>query len=109
MVRRSAAAPAVPPLDLAAHRQRSGVSLEEVADRTKISKRFLLAIECGRYDELPGGIFTISYLKQYAQQVGYETRLLLDHYAQSLERPVESRPVRSDSGWRSLTRRFQIG
>jgi cytoskeletal protein RodZ len=56
------------------------VTLDQVIERTKISRRFLEAIEAGRYDELPGGVFSRSYLKQYAEAVGLETRLLLEHY-----------------------------
>jgi len=71
-------------LDLARFRKRAGVSLEEIVERTKISSRFLLAIEEGHYEQLPGGIFSTSYLRQYASAIGYDEDALVAHYAQKI-------------------------
>ena len=68
------------PLELGEFRQNRGLSLESIAETTKISTRFLRAIEDGEYSILPGGIFNTSYLRQYAAAVGYEEDVLLDHY-----------------------------
>jgi cytoskeletal protein RodZ len=70
----------VKPLRLAEIRLRSGRSLEEIADTTKISIRFLRAIEAEDFGQLPGGIFSRSYLRQYAEQVGIEASRLLETY-----------------------------
>ncbi|MFQ6672021.1 MAG: helix-turn-helix domain-containing protein, partial [Candidatus Tectimicrobiota bacterium] len=50
-------------------RERSlrGVSLQEVADATKISLRFLEALEADEYDVLPSRAFIIGFLRAYAQ------------------------------------------
>lgn len=68
------------PPDLAAVRQRKGISLREIADRTKISLRFLQAIEEGDFKTLPGGIYDRSYIRQYASAVGLEDTALLEYY-----------------------------
>lgn len=70
-------------LPLREHRLRARVSLEEIMARTKLSRRFLEAIEEGRYGELPGGVFTVSYIRQYAEAIGYDADLILDHWRQS--------------------------
>ena len=62
-----------------AHRLRGLVTLEEIAGVTKISKRFLEAIEDGAYRELPGGLFTTSYIRQYAELIGYDSGEILLH------------------------------
>ena len=67
-------------MDLRSARQRRGVSLEQIAETTKISIRFLRAIESEEYEKLPGGIFTTSYLRQYASAVGVEESRLLAYY-----------------------------
>ncbi|MGE5648527.1 MAG: helix-turn-helix domain-containing protein [Acidobacteriota bacterium] len=67
-------------LDLPAIRQHKGVSLRQIADTTKISMRFLLAIEKGDWKQLPGGIYNTSYIRQYARQIGYEETKLLAYY-----------------------------
>jgi cytoskeletal protein RodZ len=67
-------------LDLARSRKQEGISLEDIADQTKISLRFLQAIENEEFDKLPGGIFSTSYLKQYAGAIGYDETELLAYY-----------------------------
>lgn len=67
-------------MDLPALRQHRGISLREIADSTKISMRFLLAIEEGDFDQLPGGIYNTSYIRQYAREIGYEETKLLAYY-----------------------------
>jgi len=73
----------LPGLDLVRFRQSAGVSLEEIMERTKLSRRFLEAIETARYRELPGGVFDINYLRQYAAATGYDVSRLLEHYKRS--------------------------
>jgi cytoskeletal protein RodZ len=70
----------VPKLDLARSRKQEGILLEDIADQTKISLRFLQAIENEEFDKLPGGIFSTSYLRQYAAAIGYNETELLAHY-----------------------------
>jgi len=71
-------------LDLPALRQTKGISLRQIADTTKISLRFLQAIEQGEFDQLPGGIYTISYIRQYARAIDCEESQLLAYYRSSM-------------------------
>ncbi len=63
---------ALPPFCLSALRQQRGISLEEIANATKISLRFLRAIEAEDINELPEGVFRVSYVRQYANCVGVD-------------------------------------
>ena len=72
-------------LNLAETRMKSGRTLEQIADATKISIRFLRAIEAEEFSELPGGIFSRSYLRQYAGQIGIEASRLLETYRVRIE------------------------
>jgi cytoskeletal protein RodZ len=94
-------------LDLARFRKRSGVSLEEIANSTKISSRFLHAIEAERFDQLPGGIFSTSYLRQYAEAIGYDGDALLAFYNQKMN-PAEpiSKGPQTETATRSLLDRW---
>ncbi len=47
-----------------------GISLEEIAQHTKISTRMLEAIENDRFDLLPGGIFSRAFVMHYARYLG---------------------------------------
>ncbi len=69
--------------DLAAIRRRSGLSLEAIAESTKISIGYLRAIEEGRFDRLPGGIYDVSYLRQYARAIAYDEDELVCRYQQA--------------------------
>ena len=79
---------------LAAIRQERGVSLEQIAESTKISIRFLRAIEAEKFEELPGGIFRISYLKQYAKCVECDEGELLARFSDKMrsKETVEAPP-----------------
>lgn len=94
-------------LDLARFRTRAGVSLKAIADRTKIGLRFLQAIEGEQFEKLPGGIFSTSYLRQYAEAVGYDDRALVAFYNKkmNISEPI-SKPPQSESGGRRLLDRW---
>ena len=64
--------------DLAGIRTTRGLSLDEIARSTNITMRYLQAIERGEFEKLPGGIYTRSYIRQYAQAAGADEAMLLD-------------------------------
>ena len=51
-------------------RERLGVSLDQIAIETRISTRFLLAIENEDFRRLPGGIFNRGFIRTYAERIG---------------------------------------
>ncbi len=61
-------------------RQKSGVTLQEISQSTKITVRNLEAIERGDFARLPGGVYATSYIRQYARAIGYDEFELLAHY-----------------------------
>jgi cytoskeletal protein RodZ len=67
-------------LGLARIRRNRGLTLEHIADVTKISLRSLRAIECGEFQKLPGGIYNTSYIRQYARAIDFDPATLLAYY-----------------------------
>jgi cytoskeleton protein RodZ len=61
-------------------RELRGLTLREISDDTRISVRFLQAIEQERWDILPGGLFPKAFLKQYASHVGLDPERVLAEY-----------------------------
>jgi len=57
-----------------------GISLEQIAEVTKIGVSALRAIETGHFEQLPGGVYNINYIRQYAREVGVEESELLNQY-----------------------------
>lgn len=67
-------------LGLATIRQNRGISLEQIAESTKINIRSLRAIEGGEFEKLPGGIYNTSYIRQYAKAIDFDEAELLAFY-----------------------------
>lgn len=65
-------------------REERGIPLREISDETRISIRYLEAIESGDFKRLPGGIFNRSFVKAYARCVGYDEKKAVEAYARSL-------------------------
>jgi len=61
-------------------REERGIALREISDQTRISMRYLEAIESDDYKRLPGGIFNRSFVKAYAKCVGFDERQAIDGY-----------------------------
>jgi cytoskeletal protein RodZ len=67
-------------LGLATIRRNRGISLEQIAEATKINIRSLKAIEGGDFKKLPGGIYNTSYIRQYAKAIDFDEAELLAFY-----------------------------
>jgi cytoskeletal protein RodZ len=66
-----------------------GVSLREIAEGTKISVRFLQALEEDRLDVLPGGLFPRAFVRQYALFLGLDPdKVVTDFVAAYGEQPA---------------------
>jgi len=69
-------------------REMRGVSLAEISASTRISIRFLQAIENEDLSKLPGGIFTRSFVRTYARYLGLdEERVLADCQLAGKQKP----------------------
>ena len=53
-------------------REERGVSLRQIADATKIGLRALEALERNDISRLPGGIFSRSFVRSYAIEIGLD-------------------------------------
>ena len=62
-------------------RTRRGISLQDIADATKISSRMLRALETEEFDKLPGGIFNRGFVRAYARQVGLDPESAVADFA----------------------------
>lgn len=61
-------------------RELRGVSLREIADATKISVRFLQALEQDRLEILPGGMFRRAFVREYARFLGLDAERLVAEF-----------------------------
>lgn len=68
-----------------------GVSLEEISAATRISTRFLEAIESEQWDQLPGGVFNRGFIRSIARFLGLDEDGLVAEY--SLETKGEAQKL----------------
>src|SRR6188768_730254 len=63
---------------LSSSRERRGLSIDQVAQDTRISPRFLEALEAEQFQELPAPVYVRGFLRSYATYLGLEPQELLD-------------------------------
>jgi transcriptional regulator with XRE-family HTH domain len=66
--------------ELKREREIRGISLKEIADATKISKRFLEAIERNDHRTLPAPVFTRGFVREYARYLGLNVEEIVNRY-----------------------------
>lgn len=85
--------------DLTELRRSRKISVDQIAALTKIKTEFLTAIEQGEFEKLPGGIYTTSYIRQYARSIDFPEHDLLLRYnslmGTSIPAPIERQDIPS--------------
>lgn len=66
-------------------REASGISIHEMATRTKISITALECLERNDFSRLPGGIFGRAFVRSYATEVGMEPDAAVSRFSDLLE------------------------
>lgn len=97
---------------LRAARERQGLSLAEIAGRTRVPLRHLEAIETGNFNGLPSRTYATGFARAYARAVGADevaiTRRLRGEIADSGPRPNEYRPYEAPDPARMPSRGLAI-
>src|SRR5258706_3984298 len=66
--------------ELRRNRELREVSLESIAAATKISVRYLTALEKGDYSRLPAPVFTRGFIRAYASFLGLDPDEMVNGY-----------------------------
>ncbi|HEX8888392.1 MAG TPA: helix-turn-helix transcriptional regulator [Pyrinomonadaceae bacterium] len=74
-------------------REARGITLRHISDQTRISIRYLEAIEADDYKRLPGGIFNRSFIKAYAKQIGFDEKEAVEGYLRTAREQGEPEEV----------------
>ena len=93
-------------------RESAGLPLEKIAADTRISTRFLLAIESESFNQLPGGIFNRGFIRSYAEYLGLDPDQAVadyDRLSSAAQEPLEVlRDVERDSSRKSERNLYPI-
>jgi cytoskeleton protein RodZ len=81
---------------LKAIREHRKLTLEEVADLTRVRRAYLADIEAMRLDRLPSRPFTIGYVRAYAEALGLDGDAAAERF--KAEEPILDEPLRAPVG-----------
>lgn len=62
-------------------RVNKGLSVEAVAEKTRISPKFINAVEAGEFEKLPGPVFIKGMLRSYASLIGLDGNEIVASYS----------------------------
>jgi cytoskeletal protein RodZ len=88
--------------ELRKEREIRGIELREIAEATKISQRFLEALERDDFKNLPAPVFSRGFVREYSRYLGLDAEEMVDryvHYCHSIDDPTLSEfpePLHSD-------------
>src|SRR5712671_7048455 len=83
-------------------RETRGIALRDISEQTRISMRYLEAIEADDYRRLPGGIFNRSFVRAYAKHIGFDEQQALEEYSTLMHERGETTDEVSNRQPRSL-------
>ena len=83
---------------LRAQRESKGITLEQAAEDTRIREKFLVALESGDNQALPGAVYTKGFLRNYADYLDLDSSELVGVYtaerSMTPEAPRRFEPMR---------------
>src|SRR5690625_1961322 len=74
-------------------REEKGYTLDNIQEKTKIQKRYLVAIEQGDFNALPGKFYARALIREYAEAVELDPEVGLAEFKEGKEIPEEE-PVK---------------
>ncbi len=83
--------------DLRMERLSRGIALEDITAATKISQRHLVALEEGKYCQLPGGILNKGIVRGYAKTVGLDQRVWTERFLKAYA--ASGQMIDDDRSW----------
>jgi cytoskeletal protein RodZ len=57
-----------------------GLSLAQISRRTLVAERYLKALESESWNELPGEVYVINFLRRYADEIGLQSDRVVKQY-----------------------------
>jgi cytoskeletal protein RodZ len=91
-------------------RERKGLTLEDIQEKTNIQVRYLQAIEDGDFEKLPSPFYAKAYIRAYAACIGVNPTALLRRYEETVgvDKEVEDSPQQEGRVRLSRTQRYAV-
>ncbi len=85
---------------LQALREAKGLTLEYIADQTKINKTYLIALEEGRFEDIPfSSLYKKSFIKKYALAIGEDAETFISQFCIEEMEPSTPHTVPTRKHW----------
>jgi transcriptional regulator with XRE-family HTH domain len=87
-------------------REQQGLSVAEVADRIRVRREFLEALEDMNMKLLPGKAYAVAFLRSYARELGLDEKAIVDQFQaeSALTREDIHKPIRNPTSKPSARR-----
>lgn len=84
---------------LAEARRQRGWTVDEVAERIRVRREFLVALEDMNIKLLPGKAYALAFLRSYARELGMDEKAIVDQFQDesALTREDANKPIRNPS------------
>jgi len=83
--------------ELQSERVNRGIEIEQISDSTKISSRYLTALEEDQFEQLPGGVFNKGIVRSYARIVGLDEDFWVSRYMEAYQQSGQLKT--DDADW----------
>jgi cytoskeletal protein RodZ len=83
--------------ELRTERESRGIELDTISDSTKISGRYLAALEEDHFEQLPGGVFNKGIVRSYARVVGLDEDVWVNRYMEAYQQSGQLKT--DDADW----------
>ena len=74
-------------------RQEKGISLREAEEATKIRLKYLEALENGTYEEIPGRVYALGFVRNYARYLGLDPAEVTARFKEEYPAKEDAYPV----------------
>jgi cytoskeleton protein RodZ len=88
-------------------RERRGLAIDEICETTKVSPRYIRAVEAGNFAEIPGGVFRKSFVRSYIGALGLDEAIWMGRFEQSCRDTGLSDP--GDTQWVTFAENVKRG
>jgi len=90
--------------ELKRERELRQITLREISEATKISLRYLDALESNDFRHLPGGVFNKGFIRAYAQFIGVDAETMVNAYLlEERGQEARNRPEKGEAPQRPVT------
>jgi len=88
-------------------RERRGLTVDAICETTKVSPRYIRAVEAGNFAEIPGGVFRKGFVRSYIRALELDEGVWMRRFEQSCQETGLADP--GDTQWVAFAENVKRG